>query len=80
MALGVAALLVIVGLLISFGRHRWLARSVSALGLVLIMLVLFAVRQQTVTTKVSAVVTATRPRYSERARLYAGAGLLGVPR
>ncbi len=78
-AVGLGALLVIVGLLISFGRYRSLSRSLSVLGLVLIMLVLFAVRQQTVTTKVSAVVTATRPRYSERARLYAGAGLLGVP-
>jgi tetratricopeptide (TPR) repeat protein len=78
-ALGLGALLVIVGLLISFGRHRWLSRSLSVLGLVLVILVLFAVRQQTVTTKVSAVVTATRSRYSERARLYAGAGLLGVP-
>jgi tetratricopeptide (TPR) repeat protein len=78
-ALGLAALMVIAGLLISFGRHRWLARGLSALGLVLIMLVLFAVRQQTATEKVSDVVTATRPRYSERVRLYAGAGLLGVP-
>jgi tetratricopeptide (TPR) repeat protein len=78
-ALGLAALLVIAGLVMSFGTHRWLARSVGALGLVLIMLVLFTVRQQTVTYKVSDVVTATRPRYSQRARLYAGAGLLGVP-
>ena len=78
-AVGLAVLLVIVGLLISFGRYRSLSRSLSVLGLVLIMLVLFAVRQQTVTTKVSAVVTATRPRYSERAGFTPSAGLLGVP-
>jgi tetratricopeptide (TPR) repeat protein len=78
-AMGLAVVLVIAGLVISFGRHRWLARSAAALGLVLIMLVLFAVRQQTVTEKVSEVVTATRPRYIERARLYANTGLLGVP-
>jgi len=78
-ALGLAALLVIAGLVISFGKHRWLARSLGALGLVLIMLVLFAFKQQTVTEKTSEIVTATRPRYSERARLYANVGLLGVP-
>jgi tetratricopeptide (TPR) repeat protein len=43
------------------------------------LLVLFAVRRQTVTEKFSDVVTATRPRYSERVRLFANAGLLGVP-
>ncbi len=81
-ALGLAVLLVIAGLLISLGRHRWLARSLGALGVVLIMLVLFAVRQQSVTDVThedSAVVTTTRPRNSERVRLYANVGLLGVP-
>jgi tetratricopeptide (TPR) repeat protein len=78
-SLGVAALLVIAGLLISFGRHRWLARGVCTLGLVLIMLVLLAIRQQTVTAKRSEIITETRLRYSERARLYASAGLIGVP-
>lgn len=78
-ALGVAAALVIVGLLISLGRRRWLALSLCTLGLALTMVVLLAVRQQTVTVKISSVVTATRPRYSERVRTYASAGLLGVP-
>jgi tetratricopeptide (TPR) repeat protein len=78
-ALGVAALLVFAGLVISFGRFRWTSRVMSALGLVLMMLVLLAFRHQTVTHKVSDIVTATRPRYSERARLYAGAALLGIP-
>jgi tetratricopeptide (TPR) repeat protein len=77
--LGVGALLVIVGLLISFGKRQWLSRSLSALGLILIMLVFFTVRQQQITERTSPIVTQTRYRYLERTRLYAGAGLLGVP-
>jgi tetratricopeptide (TPR) repeat protein len=78
-ALGLGALLVFVGLVISFGRYRWLARGLSVLGLVLVMLVLAAVREQTVTRKIDDVVTQTTYRYSTRVRLYAGAGLLGIP-
>jgi tetratricopeptide (TPR) repeat protein len=77
--LAAAALVVIAGLLLLLGRRHWVGRVLTSLGLIVIMVTLFAVREQTITERQTAIVSSTRPRFSERTLRYANAGLLAVP-
>ena len=50
-ALGLGSLIAVLGLLLLIGTVRWVGRIVRAVGLILIMLVLVVVREQTITER-----------------------------
>ena len=74
-------LLVIAVVILSMGKLRRSARALGIVGVVLIMALLWMVREQTVTVKKSAHITVTTYRYSERTRLalLVGAGGIAGP-
>jgi tetratricopeptide (TPR) repeat protein len=81
-----AVSLVISGLVLLIGcalllawKRRWVGLVLGGLGLLGILAVLFAVDQQIVTTRESASVSVTRPRYPERTRTLARAAMFGLP-
>jgi tetratricopeptide (TPR) repeat protein len=75
----IAAIVVVLGPLLFWGTRRWIGRGMAIAGLIAIMVSLVLVREQTVTERQTEIVSATRPRYSERARFLALAGLLTIP-
>jgi tetratricopeptide (TPR) repeat protein len=72
-------LLVTAGTALALGKVRWFARGLGIVGLVLIVLVLFIVPQQTISLGWLYGIELTRPRYSRVIRVWSLAGLVGVP-
>jgi tetratricopeptide (TPR) repeat protein len=66
-------------LLLATGKFRWFARSLGVLGVAVMMLVLWAFHEQTITEKQGPRVTVTTMRYPERTRLAVRAALLALP-
>ena len=79
-AFGVSvALIMVAALLLSIGRLRHLARIMGVLGVVVIMVSLFVIHEQTVKQKAGEFVTVTRYRYPEATRFQIRVALLGLP-
>jgi len=73
------ALLLVAALLLSFGKFRWPARGLGLIGLLLLMFVLWAVHEQTVTWTPELGVPLTPYRHSTRVRVLALAALICLP-
>ena len=71
--------ILLAALVLASGKVRWLGRSLGVLGVALVMLVLWAIHEQTITEKQGPRVTVTRMRYTEGTRLAVRAGLAGLP-
>ncbi len=78
-ALAVAALFVIGGLIVSFAKRAWFGRGLGFLGLCMIMGELYVIREQTVTDKPSDHITVTRYRHSERMRRQLALAMAALP-
>lgn len=76
---GGVALLLIAAIILGFGKARRFARGVGIVGLLVIMLALAIVPQQTIPMGSIGHRVLTRPRYSYQSRLYATAALIAVP-
>ena len=73
-AAGVSALLLLIGCgVLLGGKRKWLGLAIGGVGVVAALVVLLIVDQQTVSSRESASVTVTRPRYRERTRSLARA-------
>jgi tetratricopeptide (TPR) repeat protein len=73
------ALLLIAAIILAFGRFRRFARGLGIAGLVLVMIVLFIVPQQTIHLSWFNGREVTQPRYSDRVRVWSLGALVGVP-
>jgi tetratricopeptide (TPR) repeat protein len=73
------ALLVLAGVILSMGKVRKFARSLGIVGVVLIVALLWIVREQTVSVKEDAHITVTKYRYSDRTRLAILITLVALP-
>jgi tetratricopeptide (TPR) repeat protein len=78
--LGVSILLLLIAcaLLLS-GQRKWLGVGIGGVGLIVTLLVLFLVDQQTVSSRESESVLVTRPRYQERTRTLARSAMFALP-
>src|SRR5262249_36021626 len=77
---GVSILLLLIACaLLLGGRRKWLGLGMGGFGLLLTLLVLFLVDQQTVTSRESESVIVTRPRYQERTRILARSAMFALP-
>src|SRR4029077_9001520 len=73
------ALLLVAGLLLSFGKFRWSARGLGLIGVVLLMFVLWAVHEQTISWTPELGVRMPRYRHSTRVRVLSLAALICLP-
>jgi Tfp pilus assembly protein PilF len=72
-------LIVAAAVLLSVGRLRTLARALGILGIMVIMLAMFVIHEQTEREKVGPYITVTRSRYPESTRFQIRVALLGLP-
>jgi lipoprotein NlpI len=75
---GVVLIVLAAGLL-SIGRLRVFARAMGILAVVIIMLAMFVIHEQTEVEKVGRYITVTRSRYPEATRFEIRLALLGLP-
>jgi tetratricopeptide (TPR) repeat protein len=73
------ALLVLAAVILSMGKLRKFARALGIVGVVVIVALLWIVREQTVKVKKGEYITVTTHRYSERTRLALLIGLVALP-
>jgi tetratricopeptide (TPR) repeat protein len=78
-AIGFALVLVVVGFLLSIAKRVWIGRTLGLIGLVLILLCLFDLTEQTTLEKPTENITVVRYRRSERTRLLLFAAMLSLP-
>ncbi len=74
-----AVLVVLAGVMLAGGKVRWLARGLGIVGVILVLLVLWLIHEQTITEKQGPRITVTRWRYTPSSRLAVRAGLFGLP-
>ena len=80
MAFSVAVgLLIVAGVILSTDRLRKFARSLGIIGVVVLMALIWVVREQSVSVKTGPHITVTTYRYSERAADSALVGLVFLP-
>ena len=72
-------LLIVAGVILSTDRLRKFARSLGIIGVVVIVALLWIVREQSVSVKSGPYMTVTTYRYSERARTALLVGLVFLP-
>src|SRR6516165_6234386 len=75
---GVVLIVLAAGFL-SIGRLRIFARALGILAVVIIMLTMFVIHEQTDVEKVGRYITVTRSRYPEATRFQIRLALLGLP-
>ena len=73
------ALLVMAAVILSMGRLRKFARGLGIVGVVVIVALLWIVREQTIVVRRNIHITVTTYRYSERTRLALLVGLVALP-
>jgi tetratricopeptide (TPR) repeat protein len=73
------AFVVMAGVILSMGMLRKFARALGIVGVVLIVALLWIVREQTVTVKRGPHITVTTHRYSDRTRTALLVGLVALP-
>jgi Flp pilus assembly protein TadD len=73
------AILCVAALLLSMGKYRRFARGLGIVGLLVLMALLWVVREQTITEKYGPRITVTRNRFSPRIRQATTAALVALP-
>lgn len=73
------ALLVVAAVMLGMGKLRPFARGLGIAGIVMITVLLWVVREQTITVRIDAHIAVTTQRYSERTRLAILAALVTLP-
>lgn len=74
-----ALLLVFSALLLAMNRARIIARVLGVLGVLVVMVGLFVIHQQTVVEKPNSLITVTRPKFPESLRFQIRLAILGLP-
>jgi Flp pilus assembly protein TadD len=78
-ALAIAAVLIISGVLLAVKKWKWFGRCLGLLGFVIVMASLVVVHEQTRTERLNQNITVARFRYSERTRFWAVVAMSGLP-
>jgi Tfp pilus assembly protein PilF len=73
------ALMTMAAVILSMGKLRRFARALGLVGVIVLVALLWIVREQTVTVKKGAHITVTTHRYSQRARVALLIGLVALP-
>ncbi|MGE3821876.1 MAG: tetratricopeptide repeat protein [Isosphaeraceae bacterium] len=74
-----AVLLVLAAVLLATNRARIVARTMAVLGVLVVMVGLFVIHQQTVIERPTQQITVTRPRFPESLRFQIRLALFGLP-